>query len=64
MSSILKKNVFIKTQFENLTSTFFIPLLREDSPLLNAEVCRLMAAYLDEMTLSENTVSDLMGLIY
>ena len=52
MSSILKKNKFIRTGFENLTTTFFIPLLRVDSPLLNAEVCRLMAAYLDEFKLS------------
>lgn len=64
MSTLLKKNKFIRSQFEALTNSYFIPLLRLDSPLLNAEVCRFFAAYLDEMNLSEGTVGDLMSLIY
>ena len=64
MSNILKKNKFIKQQFEALTSTYFIPLLKIDAPLLNSEICRLFGAYLDKMHLSENTVTELMALIY
>ena len=39
-------------------------MLRVDSSLLNAEVCRFFGAYLDDMKLSEGTVNELMGLIY
>ena len=64
MSTQLKKNKFIKEQFENLTLTYFIPLLKNDSPVLNANVCRLFAAFLDDMKLSDQTVKQLMSLIY
>ena len=64
MSTILKKNRFIQEQFEYLVNTFFLPMLRLESPLLNAEVCRFFAAYLDDMKLSKGTVNDLMGVIY
>lgn len=52
MSSILKKNKFIQGNFENLAVTYFIPLMRQDAPLLNAEVCRFFAAYLTDLDLS------------
>lgn len=64
MSSILKKNKFIQGNFENLAVTYFIPLMKQDAPLLNAEVCRFFAAYLTDLDLSEGTISDLMALIY
>jgi hypothetical protein len=64
MSSILKKNKFIQGNFENLSVAYFIPLMRQDAPLLNAEVCRFFAAYLTDLDLSEGTISDLMALIY
>ena len=64
MSQRLKRNNFIKENFEHLTTMYFFPLLKIDNPLLNSAICRLFAAYLDDMKLSENTVTELMEVVY
>lgn len=46
-TQILKNN-YLKSQFQNLTIQFFIPLLKNSNPVLNAEVCGLLSLYLPE----------------
>lgn len=58
------KNPYLKSQFQNLTIRFFIPLLEHPNPLLNSLTCQLLTIYLPEGELDSVTVSRLMQIIY
>lgn len=58
------KNKYLKGQFQNLTVQFFIPLLLDQSPLLNSLACELLSLYLPFGELDDQTVSRLMEIIY
>lgn len=58
------KQRYFKKEFENLTVTYFLPILSINSKLLNALICELLWIYLPFGDLSPQTVSSLMELIY
>ena len=64
IGKLILKNKHMKSQFQNLTVQYFIPLLLNENPLLNAQCCELLSLYLPFGQLDNQTVTSLMELIY
>lgn len=67
LGTIILKNKYLKAKFEWLTINYFIPLLKSPNLLLNSLTCQLLALYLphgDGSNISNETVGELMSLIY
>jgi hypothetical protein len=64
IGKLILKNKYLKSQFQNLTVQFFIPLLLNPNPLLNSLTCELLSLYLPFGELDNETVNKLMQFIY
>jgi fumarate reductase subunit D len=61
---LVLKNKYLKSEFQNLTVRFFIPLLGSDNPLLVALTLELLSLYLPFGELDNQAVNRLMELVY
>ena len=64
IGKIVLRNSYLKSQFETLTVRYFMPLVKSNNKMINAAICELLAIYLPFGSLSPDTVSALMVLIY
>lgn len=58
------KNQYLKENFENLVVQYFIPLLKNQNPIVVSETMKLLSEYLVMATLSSSTITQLLGDLY
>lgn len=64
IGKLILRNKYLKSQFENLTVQYFLPLLKSNNKIINSLVCDLLSKYLPFGDLSPQTVNALMELVY
>ena len=64
IGKLILRNKYLKSQFENLTLQYFLPLLNSNNKVINSLVCDLLSKYLPFGDLSPHTVNALMELLY